>query len=273
MLIICLVFYVFDGIGIIVEIIGYSLLIQFFGFSFIIDWMLFVDDFEKVCEVCVWIQVVGECYQVWLIVVNFCVDQSLSLILVDSGVLMLDVFVLFIELLECELVSLCLVWVGQVYGMVDFDMYYWCINVMNFVLIYDDGIVVNYDDVDVILVVVLCVGKMFICIYLVLYYGVCVVNYLLIDEDLESDCLLLCLCNYWCKLFGLIIDLDCLQQICQECCLNLCYVNLDICKWEVVVVEIMFCMEWILILSIIYILIEEIFSKVLVILGLQCELY
>lgn len=273
MLMICLVFYVFDGIGIIVEIIGYSLLIQFFGFSFIIDCMFFVDDFEKVWEVCEWICVVGECYQVWLIVVSFCVDSGLSVILVESGGLMLDVFVFFIELLECELVVSCYFWVGQVYGMVDFEIYYWCINVMNFVLIYDDGIVINYDDVDVILVVVLWVGKIFICIYLVLYYGVCVVNYLLIDEDLEQDWLLLWLCFYCKKLFGLMIDLDCLQQICQECCLNLCYVNLEICCCEVVVVEIMFCMECILILSIIYIFIEEILSKVLVMLGLQWEMY
>jgi regulator of PEP synthase PpsR (kinase-PPPase family) len=64
-------------------------------------------------------------------VVNSCVDQSLSLILADSGALMLDVFAPFIEPLERELASPRLARVGQAHGMVDFDTYHRRINAMN----------------------------------------------------------------------------------------------------------------------------------------------
>ncbi len=78
------VFYVSDGTGITAETIGHSLLTQFSGFSFITDRMSFVDDPEKAREACARIQAAGERYQVRPIVVNSCVDQSLSLILADS---------------------------------------------------------------------------------------------------------------------------------------------------------------------------------------------
>ena len=81
------VFYVSDGTGITAETIGHSLLTQFSGFSFITDRMSFVDDPEKAREACARIQAAGERYQVRPIVVNSCVDQSLSLILADSGAL------------------------------------------------------------------------------------------------------------------------------------------------------------------------------------------
>ncbi|WP_268622746.1 kinase/pyrophosphorylase, partial [Escherichia coli] len=93
------------------------------------------------------------------IVVNSCVDQSLSLILADSGALMLDVFAPFIEPLERELARPRLARVGQAHGMVDFDTYHRRINAMNFALTHDDGIAVNYDDADVILVAVSRAGK------------------------------------------------------------------------------------------------------------------
>ena len=108
------VFYVSDGTGITAETIGHSLLTQFSGFSFITDRMSFVDDPEKAREACARIQAAGERYQVRPIVVNSCVDQSLSLILADSGALMLDVFAPFIEPLERELASPRLARVGPV---------------------------------------------------------------------------------------------------------------------------------------------------------------
>ena len=97
--------------------------------------------------------------------------------------------------------------------MVDFDTYHRRINAMNFALTHDDGIAVNYDDADVILVAVSRAGKTPTCIYLALHYGVRAANYPLTDEDLESDRLPPRLRNYRRKLFGLTIDPDRLQQI------------------------------------------------------------
>ena len=267
------VFYVSDGTGITAETIGHSLLTQFTGFSFITDRMSFVDDPEKAREACSRIQAAGERYQVRPIVVNSCVDQSLSLILAESGALMLDVFAPFIEPLERELASPRLARVGQAHGMVDFDTYHRRINAMNFALTHDDGIAVNYDDADVILVAVSRAGKTPTCIYLALHYGVRAANYPLTDEDLESDRLPPRLRNYRRKLFGLTIDPDRLQQIRQERRPNSRYANLDTCKREVAAAEVMFQMERIPTLSTTHTSIEEISSKVLATLGLQREMY
>ncbi len=267
------VFYVSDGTGITAETIGHSLLTQFAGFSFITDRMSFVDDPEKAREACARIQAAGERYQVRPIVVNSCVDQSLSLILADSGALMLDVFAPFIEPLERELATPRLARVGQAHGMVDFDTYHRRINAMNFALTHDDGIAVNYDDADVILVAVSRAGKTPTCIYLALHYGVRAANYPLTDEDLESDRLPPRLRAYRRKLFGLTIDPDRLQQIRQERRPNSRYANLDTCKREVAAAEVMFQMERIPTLSTTHTSIEEISSKVLATLGLQRELY
>ncbi|AWH33511.1 MULTISPECIES: pyruvate, water dikinase regulatory protein [Stenotrophomonas] len=267
------VFYVSDGTGITAETIGHSLLTQFTGFSFITDRMSFVDDPEKAREACARIHAAGERYQVRPIVVNSCVDQSLSLILAESGALMLDVFAPFIEPLERELASPRLARVGQAHGMVDFDTYHRRINAMNFALTHDDGIAVNYDDADVILVAVSRAGKTPTCIYLALHYGVRAANYPLTDEDLESDRLPPRLRNYRRKLFGLTIDPDRLQQIRQERRPNSRYANLETCKREVAAAEVMFQMERIPTLSTTHTSIEEISSKVLATLGLQRELY
>lgn len=267
------VFYVSDGTGITAETIGHSLLTQFSGFSFITDRMSFIDDPEKAREACERIRAAGERYQVRPIVVSSCVDSGLSIILAESGGLMLDVFAPFIEPLERELAVNRHSRVGQAHGMVDFETYHRRINAMNFALTHDDGIAINYDDADVILVAVSRAGKTPTCIYLALHYGVRAANYPLTDEDLEQDRLPARLRPYRKKLFGLTIDPDRLQQIRQERRPNSRYANLETCRREVAAAETMFRMERIPTLSTTHTSIEEISSKVLITLGLQRELY
>ena len=267
------VFYVSDGTGITAETIGHSLLTQFTGFSFITDRLSFIDDPEKAAEACARIQAAGERYQVRPIVVNSCVDPELSAILSGSGAMMLDVFAPFIEPLERELSSPRLSKVGQAHGMVDFETYHRRINAMNFALSHDDGIAVNYDDADVILVAVSRAGKTPTCIYLALHYGVRAANYPLTDEDLESERLPPRLRNYRKTLFGLTIDPDRLHQVRQERRPNSSYANLETCRREVAIAERLFQMERVPTLSTTHTSIEEISSKVLATLGLKRELY
>ena len=267
------VFYVSDGTGITAETIGHSLLTQFSGFSFITDRMSFIDDPEKAREACERIRAAGERYQVRPIVVSSCVDSGLSMILAESGGLMLDVFAPFIEPLERELAVNRHSRVGQAHGMVDFETYHRRINAMNFALTHDDGIAINYDDADVILVAVSRAGKTPTCIYLALHYGVRAANYPLTDEDLEQDRLPARLRPYRKKLFGLTIDPERLQQIRQERRPNSRYANLETCRREVAIAERMFQLERVPTLSTTHTSIEEISSKVLTTLGLQRELY
>ena len=267
------VFYVSDGTGITAETIGHSLLTQFSGFSFITDRLSFVDDPDKAREACERIRAAGERYQVRPIVVSSCVDSALSVILANSGGLMLDTFAPFIEPLERELAVPRHSRVGQAHGMVDFETYHRRIDAINFALSHDDGIAVNYDNADVLLVAVSRAGKTPTCIYLALHYGIRAANYPLTDEDLEHDQLPPRLRAYRRKLFGLTIDPDRLHQIRQERRPNSRYANLDTCRREVAAAEKMFRAERIPTLSTTHTSIEEISSKVLATLGLKRELY
>ena len=267
------VFYVSDGTGITAETIGHSLLTQFSGFSFITDRMSFVDDPEKAREACARIQAAGERYQVRPIVVNSCVDQSLSLILADSGALMLDVFAPFIEPLERELGQARQRRMGQAHGLVDFDTYHRRINAMNFALTHDDGQSINYDEADLILVAVSRAGKTPTCVYLALHHGVRAANYPLTEEDLEHDRLPPRLRAHRSKLFGLTIDPVRLQQIRQERRPDSRYARLETCRREVHAAEAMFRAERIPTLSTTHTSIEEISSKVMTTLGIHREMY
>jgi len=267
------VFYVSDGTGITAETIGHSLLTQFTGFSFVTDRLSFIDDPDKAREACKRIQATGERYQIRPIVVNSCVDPQLSLLLAESGALMLDVFAPFIEPLERELNSPRHSRVGQAHGMVDFETYHRRINAMNFALSHDDGIALNYDEADVILVAVSRAGKTPTCIYLALHYGVKAANYPLTDEDLESEHLPPRLRAYRRKLFGLTINPERLQQIRQERRPNSRYAAAETCRREVIAAERMFQVERIPTLSTTHTSIEEISSKVLTTFGLQREMF
>ncbi|MCD7099509.1 pyruvate, water dikinase regulatory protein [Stenotrophomonas sp. MMGLT7] len=267
------VFYVSDGTGITAETIGHSLLTQFNGVSFVTDRLSFIDDAEKARQATQRIRAAGERYQVRPIVVNSCVNPELSIILAESGALMLDVFAPFMEPLERELNAPRHSRVGQAHGIVDFDTYHRRINAMNFALTHDDGIALTYDEADVVLVAVSRAGKTPTCIYLALHYGVKAANYPLTDEDLETDRLPARLRPYRNKLFGLTIDPERLHQIREERRPNSRYANLETCRREVAAAETMFRMERIPTLSTTHTSIEEISSKVLATLGLQREMF
>ena len=153
--------------------------------------------------------------------------------------------------------------------MVDFDSYHRRIDAINFALTHDDGMSVNYDDADLILVAVSRAGKTPTCVYLALHHGVSAANYPLTEEDLEHDRLPPRLRAHRRKLFGLTIDPVRLQQIRQERRPNSGYAKLETCKREVAAAEAMFRAERIPVLSTTHTSIEEISSKVMSTLGIQ----
>ena len=267
------VFYVSDGTGITAETIGHSLLTQFSGMQFLTDRLSFVDDPDKAREARDRIHAAGVKHGVRPIVVNSCVDVQLSMILAESGALMLDVFAPFIEPLERELGQSRQARVGQAHGMVDFEAYHRRINAMNYALTHDDGARLDYDEADLILVGVSRAGKTPTCVYLALHHGVRAANYPLTPDDLEDERLPAKLRQYRRKLFGLTIDPLRLHQIRQERRANSRYAQLDTCKREVAQAEAMLRREGIEMLSTTHASIEEISSRVLEHLGINREMY
>ena len=267
------VFYVSDGTGITAETIGHSLLTQFSGNRFQTDRLPFVDTPDKAREAAYRIREAGLKAGTRPIVVNSCVDASLTTLLAESGALMLDVFAPFIEPLERELGQTRQGRVGQAHGMVDFDAYHRRINAMNYALTHDDGMRIDYDEADLILVGVSRAGKTPTCIYLALHHGVKAANYPLTPDDLDEERLPAKLRHYRQKLFGLTIDPLRLQQIRQERRPDSRYAQLDTCRREVAQAEAMMRREGMELLSTTHASIEEISSRVLEHLGINREMY
>ncbi len=263
------VFYVSDGTGITAETIGHSLLTQFSQTRFETTRISFVDSLERAEEAAEKIRETGQACGVRPIVVNTCVDPQISQAITDSGALILDVFAPFIEPLEVELGERRQARVGHAHGIVDFDTYHRRINAINYALTHDDGMSVNYDEADLILVAVSRAGKTPTCVYLALQHGVSAANYPLTDEDLEQDRLPRRLREHRSKLFGLTIDPVRLQQIRQERRPNSRYAELETCRREVAQAEAMFRAERVPVLSTTHVSIEEIASKVMSTLGIR----
>ena len=257
------VFYVSDGTGITAETIGHSVLTQFEGVRFDTQRIPFVDTEEKAQRAAERIRELGEREGARPIVVNTVVDPRLSAILARSGALMLDVFAPFIGPLELELGTPRQPHVGRAHGMVNFAQYETRINATNYALAHDDGIDVNYDDADLILVGVSRVGKTPTCLYMALHFGVKAGNYPLTDDDLGSGELPRRLRPHRRKLFALTIDPVRLQQVRQARRPNSRYAELDQCRREVAAAEALFRQEGIPSLSTTHTSIEEIASKML----------
>lgn len=267
------VFYVSDGTGITAETIGHSLLTQFADVPVQSVRVPFVDSVEKARETERRIREAGERSGFRPIVINTSIDPALSEILAESGALVLDAFLPFIEPLEKELGVARRPAVGHAHGMVDLGEYEQRINATNYALTHDDGIDLDYGDAEIILVGVSRSGKTPTCLYLALHFGVRAANYPLTDEDLESGELPRKLRPHRKKLFGLTINPERLQQVREARRPGSSYAELERCKREIGIAETLFRQEAIPVLSTTHTSIEEIASKILASLGIDKSMY
>lgn len=267
------VFFVSDGTGITAETIGHSVLTQFGGVPFDTQRIPFVDTPEKARHAVERIREAGARAGTRPIVINTVVDGNLSAVLAESGALMMDVFTPFIGPLEEELGVTRQSKVGHAHGMVDFAEYEARINATNYALSHDDGVDLNYDEADVILVGVSRSGKTPTCLYLALHFGVRAANYPLTEEDLEGRELPKRLRPHRRKLYGLTIDPVRLQQVRQARRPNSRYAQIEQCRAEVAEAEALFRQENIPSLNSTHTSIEEIASKVLSALGIHKHMF
>jgi hypothetical protein len=153
------VFYVSDGTGITAETIGHSVLTQFSGVQFVTQRIPFVDTAEKAEQAAERIRRAHTATGLRPVVVNTVIDGELAAIIGGSGGLMLDVFAPFIDPLQKELGVPRQPRVGQAHGLVDMVEYEARINATNFALTHDDGVDLDYNEAEVILVGVSRSGK------------------------------------------------------------------------------------------------------------------
>jgi len=263
------VYFVSDGTGITAETIGNSLLTQFAGAQFERQRLPFIDTREKARQAADVIRAGGLHHGSRPIIINTVVDSELTTVLAASGALILDVFAPFMGPLEAELGQDRQPTVGQAHALVDFEAYERRMDATNFALTHDDGIDLDYDDADVLLIGVSRSGKTPTCLYLALHYSLRAANYPLTPDDLDADRLPEKLRRHRRKLFGLTIDPQRLQRIRAERKPGSRYATIEVCKREVSIAEGMFRREQIPVLSTTHTSIEEIASKIVAQFGFQ----
>lgn len=267
----CHIFYVSDGTAITAETVGHSLITQFSDVKFIQKRLPFIDTVSRAEAAAREIRAAGgDCQP---IVINTVVDEDLRQIIREASGLKLDPFNGLLTKMEDYLGVERKAVVGQAHGMSDYQSYEARINATNYALSHDDGINLDYEQADVILLGVSRSGKTPSCLYLALQYGVKAANYPLTPEDLERFQLPENLLRHKHKLFGLTIDPFRLAQIREERRPGSAYSNLKQCQREVSEAEALFQRHQIPFLNTTHTSIEEISGKILVALNLNKRLY
>jgi hypothetical protein len=147
------------------------------------------------------------------------------------------------------------------------------IEATNFALSHDDGVNLNLQKADIILLGVSRSGKTPTCLYLALHYGLKAANYPITDDDLERMSLPDEVLVHKDKLFGLTIDPFRLSQIRSERRPNSRYAELKKCQKEVSDAEVIFHRNQISFLNTTLTSIEEISGKIMIALNLNKRLH
>jgi regulator of PEP synthase PpsR (kinase-PPPase family) len=230
------VFFVSDGTGITVEMLGHSLLTQFEGIEFQHVIVPFVDTVAKArtCVARVNAAAGGGSGSARPVVFTTLVNGEVRDVVRAAEAFVLDFFEVFLDPLEAELGTKSSHTIGRSHSALDTKQYTHRIDAINFALAHDDGVSSrDLDKADVILVGVSRSGKTPTSLYLALKFGIRAANYPLIPEDFDRLRLPGVLDQYRPKLFGLSIAPERLCEIRNERRPNSRYANLDNCRFEV----------------------------------------
>jgi len=228
------VFFVSDGTGITVEMLGHSLLTQFEGIDFHQVTIPFVDSAAK-AEACV--ARVNEAAKAGgdrPVVFTTLVSTEVRNAMRRADAFVLDFFEIFLGPLEGELGARSSHTIGRSHSARDIKVYSNRIEAINYALAHDDGTSSReLGKADVILVGVSRSGKTPTSLYLALQFGVRAANYPLIPEDFDRMSLPKVLDHHRHKLFGLSIAPERLREIRNERRPNSKYAELENCRFEV----------------------------------------
>jgi [pyruvate, water dikinase]-phosphate phosphotransferase / [pyruvate, water dikinase] kinase len=228
------VFFVSDGTGITVEMLGHSLLTQFEGIEFQHVTIPFVDTIAKARACVARIEDAARDGSARPVVFTTLVNGEVRDVVRAAGAFVLDFFEVFLDPLEGEFGTKSSHTIGRSHSALDTKQYTNRIDAINFALAHDDGVSSrDLDKADVILVGVSRSGKTPTSLYLALKFGIRAANYPLIPEDFDRLQMPTVLENYRPKLFGLSIAPERLCEIRHERRPNSRYANLDNCRFEV----------------------------------------
>ena len=228
------VFFVSDGTGITVEMLGHSLLTQFDGIEFDQRTVPFIDSVEK-AQACVSrINEASASGSGRPVVFTTLVNAEIRETVRGAEAFVLDFFESFLDPLEAEFGAKSTHTIGRSHSARDAKGYTHRIDAINFALAHDDGASSrDLDKADVILVGVSRSGKTPTSLYLSLQFGIRAANCPLIPEDFDRMSLPSALHAYRRKLYGLSIAPERLREIRNERRPNSQYADLENCRYEV----------------------------------------
>jgi regulator of PEP synthase PpsR (kinase-PPPase family) len=228
------VFFVSDGTGITVEMLGHSLLTQFEGIDFSQLTVPFINSVAKAESCVARINEVARSGAVRPVVFTTFVNSEAREVVRKADALVIDFFEVFLDPLESELGVKSSHTIGRSHSALDKKGYTHRIEAINFALAHDDGASVKeFGKADVILVGVSRSGKTPTSLYLALQFGIRAANCPLIPEDFDRMSLPSALESYRDKLFGLSIAPERLREIRNERRPNSRYAELENCRFEV----------------------------------------
>ncbi len=228
------VFFVSDGTGITVQMLGHSLLTQFEGVDFRQVTLPFVDSTEKAEECLARIESESASGNGQPIVFSTLVNQDVRQVVRRAKALYIDFFETFIDPLEAGLGLKSSHTIGRSHSAMDKKEYRQRIEAINFSMAHDDGASHReLGQADVILIGVSRSGKTPTSLYLALQFGVRAANYPLIPEDFERMRLPEALRAEKTRLYGLTIAPERLHEIRRERRPGSRYADLDNCRYEV----------------------------------------
>jgi [pyruvate, water dikinase]-phosphate phosphotransferase / [pyruvate, water dikinase] kinase len=228
------VFFVSDGTGITVEMLGHSLLTQFDGIEFNQMTIPFIDSVAKAQACVARINEASAAGNGRPVVFTTLVNAEIRETMREANAFVLDFFESFLDPLEAEFGAKSTHTVGRSHSARDAKGYTHRIDAINFALAHDDGASSrDLDKADVILIGVSRSGKTPTSLYLSLQFGIRAANCPLIPEDFDRMSLPTALQAYRRKLFGLSIAPERLREIRNERRPNSKYADLENCRYEV----------------------------------------
>lgn len=264
------VFFVSDSTGITAETLGESLLAHFDQIEFEKVVFPYIDTPEKAHAAVDRINQAADRDGAPPVIFDTVVNEPIRAIIAESRGYLLDIFSMFLPVLDKALSIKHNLNVGRGEKATDSQSYQNRINAVHYALDNDDGgNIKRYDEADLILVGVSRSGKTPTSLYLALQSGIYSANYPLTEEDLNSGMLPKPLQAYRHKLFGLTIDPARLVAIREERRPNSRYASITQCEDEIRMAKALFSRHQIPFLDTTHISVEEIATRILLETGLR----
>jgi len=268
------IFLVSDRTGITIETLAHTLLTQFDALHHNTVSLPFIDSMDKAAGAVKRIDRALDQDAEPPLVFSSLVDPELRRILRSSKGVFLDLFEIYLPLLEKELATSSKQAVGLAHAIDDITRYESRVEAINFTLSHDDGADTRrLQNAEVILLGVSRSGKTPTCLYLALHYGVRAANYPLTEDDMESGRLPEFLLPHRKRWYGLTITPERLYRIRQERRPESRYASMAQCQKEVEWAEKIFKRYQVPVIDTTTISIEEIAVSILHRFGLSRPAY